>query len=113
MTSIPEYTASEIQAVQDAIDRRYGRSMVIEVVETELRLHPDDREVTPCPALYWEGRAARFLVTKTGESRYRPLFFYRVRTVYTTDLLEYDNLQDGVTAILKAQADHEAKGGEG
>ena len=107
-----DFNDTELQLVQKLVDRRYGSPTDVQPVTTELRLHPEDRELVSCSGLYWEGRSATFLICKTGEDRFRSLFFYRARTQYSTGVPEYDNLETCVTHLLQVQADHEAKGGE-
>ena len=112
MNPIADFSEAERAIVQEAVDRRYGLPTTIESVTGELRLRPEDPRLTNCPGLYWEGRKTGFLISKTGENRFRSLFFYRVRTQYTTGVPEYDDLKACVTHLLQAQADHEATGGE-
>ncbi len=107
-----DFNDTELQLVQELVDRRYGSPTDIQPVTTELRLHPEDRELAPCAGLYWEGRNATFLVCKTCVERFRCLFFYRARSQYGTGVPEYDDLKTCVSHLLQVQADHEAMGGE-
>ena len=81
----------------------------IQDVETEIRLHIDDRELTLCPGFYWNEHGCHFVLSKTGDSRYRSMFFYRIRDRFSTGREEYDDIGDCVTTLLKMQADEEAK----
>ena len=110
---IPDFTDSERWVVAGALKERYGHDVATQDVETEIRLLPDDRELTTCPGLYWEDETGcHFIVSKTGEARYRCMFFYRVLRRYGTGKEEYDNLGDCIVSLLRVQADH-ASTGEG
>jgi len=102
-------TDTERWIVAGAVKERYGREVEIQDVETEIRLHIDDRELTLCPGLYWHEHGCHFVLSKTGDSRYRSMFFYRIRDRFSTGREEYDDIGDCVTTLLKMQADEEAK----
>lgn len=109
--TIPDFTESERWVVSSTLKERYGKEIETQDVETEIRLFPDDRELTVCPGIYWEDESGcHFIVSKTGESRYRCMFFYRVLRRYGTGKDEYDNLGDCVIALLRVQADHDSTG---
>ncbi len=86
-----------------ALRERFGRAVEIEGVETEVRIHPADRDLTPCPALYWEEDGCRFVLSKTGVNHFRSMFFWSVRDRFSTGQEEYDNLGDCVVTLLKMQ----------
>lgn len=104
---IPGFTDTERWVVQSAVRERYGHEVPVEEAETELRMYPEDRELTTCPCLFWKERGCSFVIAKTGEGRFRSLFFYRVHQVYGTGREEYDDLGDCVLVLLRVQADHE------
>ncbi len=106
---ISPITDTERWVVTSAVKERYGREVVIQDVETEIRLYIDDRELTLCPGLYWNEHACHFVLSKTGDSRYRSMFFYRIRDRFATGREEYDDIGDCVTILLKMQADEEAR----
>jgi hypothetical protein len=107
---IAPMTDTERWIVSSAVKERYGRGdVVIQDVETEIRLHIDDRELTLCPGFYWNEHGCHFVLSKTGDSRYRSMFFYRIRDRFSTGREEYDDIGDCVTTLLKMQADEEAK----
>jgi len=101
---IPDFTESELRLVDAALRERFGRSVEVQEVETEIRLHPADRELTACPALYWEDvDRCRFVLSKTGENTFRSMFFWSVKDRFATGKEEYDNLGDCVVTTLKMQ----------
>lgn len=106
---IAPMTDTERWVVQQAVNERYGRDVVVQDVETEIRLHIDDRELALCPGFYWNEQGCHFVVSKTGDSRYRSMFFYRIRDRFSTGREEYDDIGDCVTTLLKMQVDEQAK----
>jgi len=101
-------SSGDVQRDGDALQvEQEGKE--IQDVETEIRLHIDDRELTLCPGFYWNEHGCHFVLSKTGDSRYRSMFFYRIRDRFSTGREEYDDIGDCVTTLLKMQADEEAK----
>ncbi len=107
MTGIPDFSDSELEVVREALAERWGRPVEVEVAEAEVRLNPHSFQLTTCPALYWEADGCHFVVVKTGSSRYRCQFYYRIRQMYGTGIEEYDDLGECVLTLLRVQADHE------
>ncbi len=102
-----DFTETELGIVESAVKERYGHAVPVEVADTELRMYPEDRELTTCPCLYWKARDCSFVIAKTGEGRFRSMFFYRVHQMFGTGREEYDDLGDCVLVLLRVQADHE------
>ncbi len=104
--SIPDFTDSEFQLVNQILLERYGRLVPLQSVEVDLLLDPANREPTPCPALYWSELGAEFIVAKAGDQRFRCQFFYSENEIFGTGRDVYDNLDECVTTLLRLQADH-------
>jgi hypothetical protein len=109
MSGIPDITDSERWVVETTLKERYGKEVEVQLADVELRLDPSVPELTLCPALVWKEQGAGFVISKVGDSRFRCQFFYSVREQYGTGKAEYDDLFECVVALLKLQADHEAK----
>lgn len=110
MSKIPDITDTEKWAVRSTLDERWGKDKVdLQVVDVEARLSKADRELTECPALYWEQSECHFVIIKTADSAYRTQFFYRNREQFGTGIPEYDNIGDCALSLLRLQADHELK----
>lgn len=109
MHAIPDFTENELWILRSTLKERYGHDVEIQLAEVELRLEPDAREVTPCPAAFWSERGANFVIAKSGEARYRSQFYYRGFEQYSTGREEYDELATCVVTLLQVQADHERK----
>ena len=65
--SIPDFTDSEFQLVNQTLLERYGRLVPLQAAEVELLLKPGDTEPSSCPALYWDELGAGFIVAKVGD----------------------------------------------
>ncbi|NWG86301.1 MAG: hypothetical protein HXY26_02135 [Hydrogenophilaceae bacterium] len=100
---IAGFSDADLSLVQAALRERFGRQVAVEGVETEIRLHPVDRELTACPALYWKEDDCNFVVSKTGENQFRSMFFWSIKDRFSTGKEEYDNLGDCVVTTLKMQ----------
>lgn len=109
MASIADFTDNETWVVEQTLRERYGRSIPVEAADSEIRLHPTDRELTLCPILYWEAGGCHFVIIKTGDKRYRCQFFYRVHEQYGTGVDEYDDLAECAVSLLQSQTDHERR----
>jgi hypothetical protein len=107
MSKIPEITPAELAVIQDAVEERYGGHTELKLADVEVRLYAAARELTDCPAVYWEGRGAHFVVIKVGDGKYRGQFYYRGYEQYGTGIEEYDDLPVCIASLLQIQADHE------
>jgi hypothetical protein len=109
MSAIPDIDDAERWVVESALRERYGQRVETQMADVELKLAPGDAALTECPTLYWESRGAAFLIAKTGDTRYRPMFFYPAEPTeqYGTGKAEYGDLLQCVTELLRVQADHE------
>ncbi len=110
MPEIPDITDTERWIVQTTLKERYGRALEIDLADADVRLHPSDRELTPCPVIFWRADdGCNFVIFKTGERRYRCQFFYQPYKQMGTGVDEYDDLSECAVAILQAQADFAAE----
>jgi hypothetical protein len=103
MSTIEDYTDSELWLIKSTLKERYGKDVDIQLADIELRLNP-----YACPAAYWEDEGCHFIVCKSGDSRYRCQFYYRVHQMYGTGVEEYDDLSECTVSLLQVQADYAA-----
>jgi hypothetical protein len=113
-SGIPEFTDHETWLIRSTLDERYGKGKVeAHQVDVELRLSQGDRELTLCPAMYWEEGKCKFVLAKvkedkrTGDRLYQSQFFYSVRHHYGEESNEYKDLGDCVVNLLKLQEAYE------
>jgi len=109
MSSIKDFTESELWLIRTTLEERYGQAPDIQLADIELRMNPYATELTDCPAAFWSHEGCNFIVGKTGEPRYRCQFYYRVHQMYGTGVEEYDDLSECVVSLLQVQADYAAK----
>ncbi len=109
MSSIPDITETEHWTVKSTLKERWSdRTVEIQLADVEIKLYPDDRETTECPAVFWQVDEASFVIIKAGEKKYRSQFYYRGYQQYGTGKSEYDDLADCVTMMLQVHADKES-----
>ena len=109
MSNIPDITETEQWTIQTSLDERWGKDVIaLELVDVEARLDASDRELTECPAVYWQQGDCHFVILKTGDKSYRTQFYYGNREQFGTGIREYDDLAECVVSLLRLQADHES-----
>jgi len=108
MPSIADFTKSEIWTVESTLKERWGKDNEIELqfADTDIRLHPGDKDTTECPAMIWIHEGCNFVIFKTGIQNYRCQFFYRGYQQYGTGVHEYDDIGDCIISLLQVQSDH-------
>ena len=104
---VPDFTEPERELVVALLQERYGKTIPLELADSELRLDPARDDLTVCPTLYWSERGAHFVVCKVGQDRYRCQFFYADADQYGTGHDEYIDLRRCVLTLVRVQADHE------
>ncbi|MHB8253198.1 MAG: hypothetical protein ACYDEV_05745 [Acidiferrobacter sp.] len=107
MVPIPDFTDTELWVARSAINERYGKTVAVDLADSELRLDRESTALTVCPTLFWTERATSFVVFKVGAGRYRCQFFYSAHEQYGTGREEYEDMGECVTHVLQLQADHE------
>ena len=108
MSSIEDFTTSELWIIRTTLAERYGKEIELELADTELRLNPYASELTTCPAAFWQQDGCHFIICKTGAPRYRCQFYYRVHEMFGTGIEEFDDLSECVVTLLQVQADYAA-----
>lgn len=105
-TTIPDFTGSECQLVNQILLERYGRIVPVQSADVELQLDPQSSNLTLCPALYWSELGCEFIVSKVASERFRCQFLYSANEQFGTGRDVYNNLGECVTTLLRLQADH-------
>ena len=108
MTTINDFTDAEQWAVNTTLKERWpALNLDIQLADVEIKMFPHERELTTCPALFWEVGETSFIVIKTGERAYRSQFYYRGYQQYGTGKAEFDDIADCITTLLQVHADKE------
>ena len=105
-----DFTATELHIVEQTLNERFGTSLSIQEADAEVRLSPNDRELSQRPVLYWEAPEdnSKFLIIKIANDVYKCQFFYRGYQQFSTNSEEYDNIGDCVVDLLQVHSEHEA-----
>lgn len=109
---IPDFTDTELWIIQSGVDERWGKGMVkLHLADVEMKLDPEETTLSSCPAVFWANGECNFVVTKTGEQRYRCQFFYKndLEQQLGTGIKEYDDVATCIVTLLRAQADYESE----
>ncbi len=110
MSSVPDITEAEQWAVETTLKERWPeQNLEIQLADVEIKMYPQDRELTVCPAVFWEVGSTSFVIIKVAEKAYRSQFYYRGFQQYGTGKTEYDDITDCVVTTLQVHADKEAK----
>ncbi|WP_198264378.1 hypothetical protein [sulfur-oxidizing endosymbiont of Gigantopelta aegis] len=105
---IKDFSDSNKWTVQQTLDERWGKGKTeLQLADVEIKLHRGDRELTTCPALFWDFEKTNFVVFKVGDSTYKGQFYYKGRDQYGTAVEDFDNILDCVVTVLQVHADLE------
>src|SRR6056300_310642 len=97
MSSIPDITDSEQWAVSTTLKERWpDLNIELQLADVDIRMYPDDRELTECPALFWQVDEANFIIIKVGDRVYRSQFYYRGFQQYGTGFRDFDDIAECV-----------------
>lgn len=102
---IKPFSARERNLVSQTLLERYGHAMPFQPVDAELQLNLLKEEFAMCPSIMWKESGANFIVFKTGDERFRCLFYYNEATLFGTGKDEFDNLGDCVVTLLQVHTD--------
>ena len=113
MASIPDFTDSEQWVITTTLKERWpDLDIELQPADVEIRMYPDERELTECPALFWQVGEANFVIIKVGDLAYRSQFYYRGYQQYGSGAKDFDNVTDCVVTMLQVHADRETKNRE-
>ncbi len=105
---IKDFSETDIWTVQQTLDERWGKGKTeLQMADVEVRLRSTDRELSTCPAIFWEYDTSNFVIFKMGRSTYKTQFYYRGFEQYGTAVPSFDNILDCVVTVLQVHADLE------
>lgn len=108
MSTIKDITDTEQWTVSTTLKQRWPNQDVdIQLADVEIKMFPHERELTLCPALFWQVGQTSFIVIKVGERAYRSQFYYKGFQQYGTGKAEFDDIADCITTLLQVHADKE------
>jgi hypothetical protein len=106
-TSSNDFTSEELNLIHDILARRYGAPVETQQADIEVGNDEDDRELTECPAVYWEHKDCHFILAKAADDKFFSQFFYGDSEQFGTGKPFYDDLHNCVITLLQVQADYE------
>jgi hypothetical protein len=110
MSDSEDFTESELWAIETTLKERWpGESIELQQADVDIRLFPEDRELSERPAVVWEHGTTSFVVIKAFDRNYRCQFYYRGYQQYGTGKNEFDDLTDCIVTMLQVHADKEAQ----
>jgi len=107
---IADFTRAEVAIVQTTCNQRWrGEAVDLHPADVEMTLDPESDARIRCPALFWQVGDCCFVITKTGDRRYRCNFLYQHELEqYGTGVDDYHDLGECAVALLRVQADHDS-----
>jgi len=109
MPAIKDFSDAEQWAVNTTLKERWPKqNLDIQLADVEIKMYPHDRELTVCPALFWQVGETSFVVIKVGDRAYRSQFYYKGFQQYGTGKSEFDDIADCITTLLQVHADKES-----
>ena len=108
MSKVPDFTEAEQWSAETTLKERWPKQQLEnQLADVEIRIHPQDREFTICPAIFWEVGATRLVMVKVAGEPYRSQFYYRGYQQYGTGKSDYDDITDCAVTMLEVHADKE------
>jgi hypothetical protein len=109
MSTIKDFSDAEQWAVNTTLRERWPKlDLDIQLADVEIKMYPHERELTVCPALFWQVGETSFIVIKVGDRAYRSQFYYKGFQQYGTGKSEFDDIADCITTLLQVHADKES-----
>jgi len=107
--TIKDFSDAEQWAVNTTLKERWPKlDLDIQLADVEIKMYPHERELTVCPALFWQVGETSFVVIKVGDRAYRSQFYYKGFQQYGTGKSEFDDIADCITTLLQVHADKES-----
>ncbi len=103
---IKDFSDTDVQTVQKTLDERWGKDKT-ELQFADVDVRANDRELSTCPALFWEHKDSRFIIFKISNLTYKAQFDYNGQDQYGTPEVIFDNVLDCLVTILQVHADLE------
>jgi len=107
---IKDFDDTESWIVQETLNERWpNEDIELQLADVEVRIRSGDRELTTCPALFWEFQGTNFVIFKIGRKTYKTQFYYKGREQYGTSVPNFDNIHDCVVTVLQVHTDLETE----
>ena len=100
-----DYTSEQLNTVKQALTQRWPQEIELMLADVEIRCYPDDRELTPCPALTWSVDGYTFVIIKTSETQFKNVFYDSTGKQFGSGIEVYDDLHTCTITLMQVQAD--------
>ncbi len=108
MSTIKDFSDAEQWVVSTTLKERWPKQDVeLQLADVEIKMFQHERELTVCPAIFWQVGETNFIIIKVGDRAYRSQFYYKGFQQYGTGKSEFDDLADCTTTLLQVHADKE------
>ena len=110
MSSVPNITGAEQWAVETTLKEHWPeRHIEPQLADVEIRIFPQDRELTVCPALYREASSTSYIIIKVADSTCRSQFYLYDFLLYGTGKTDYEDTTVYFLILLQVHADRQAR----
>ena len=65
-----DFTDEELKLISDTLSERFGKFIETQLADIELPVDKSEKELTPCPAVYWEEKDCHFILAKTADNKF-------------------------------------------
>ena len=102
-----DWSATELNIINDGILKRWkSYKPELNFADVELKVLPNDKELTAFPAAVWRKNDCYFVVIKIDSNTYKNIFYYENSKQFGTGIEKYNDLYTCVITLLQVQADH-------
>lgn len=110
MSSVPNTTGAEQWAGETRLKQRWlDRHIELQLADVEIKMYPQDRELTVCPALFRVADSTNLVIIKVADRACRNQFYHRDFQQYGTDKTDYEYITAYFLVMLQVHADREAR----
>jgi len=102
--SVPDFSDKQIASVQAMVDKMFGEQIELQLGDGDILVDAESAKASLCPVIYWQAQECHFLVFRVGADQYRAQYFYTPQDQHTTQQLDFTDVADCVTVLLKEQA---------
>ena len=100
---VNDFSTTELNIIKKAIAGRW-KDINIHLADIDVAIASNDKKSTLCPAVVWETADCTFVIIKTAEFSYKNLFYYLGSQRFDTGIAQYNDLNECVLSLMKAQA---------
>ena len=105
MSSVPNITEAEQWAVETTLkERRPDRHIELQLADAGIKMYPQDRELTVCPAMFREANSTSFVIIKVTDRAFCSQFYHCDFQQYGTGKTHSDDITVNFVIMLQVHA---------